>query len=307
MSKEDWQMTAARENHTASDPPRPLAGKRLMVCGKGGSGKSTVTALLALVLEQKDYDVVVIDGDASNPEGLIRLMFGIGVEGEPTPLVEFFGGLDVVTCPVDDPSPLTRINDTVTLSSRPVDLTAEVPQEYWLQRGNIRLLQVGKISTYGQGCDGPLEKVVRDFVIVGEAVSIVDMKAGIEHFGRGVPNANDIVIGVLDYTLESVSIARRMAEFCIDAGISDYWLILNKLGSDEIAAIMLEKLGDLGRRVLGKVHFDPDLVRRGLVGDPVVSYAYLDDFCQISERLEALLAIRRSEVNSGQPPSSVDK
>ena len=33
-------------------------------------------------------------------------MFCLGVEGELKPLIEFFGGIDVVTCPVGDPSPV---------------------------------------------------------------------------------------------------------------------------------------------------------------------------------------------------------
>jgi len=69
----------------------------------------------------------------------------------------------------------------------------------------MTLLQAGKIETYGQGCDGPLEKVVRDFMIEGDAVNLIDMKAGIEHFGRRIPDRMDIILGVLDCTLESVS------------------------------------------------------------------------------------------------------
>ena len=64
---------------------------KISVCGKGGSGKSTVVALMTTILQRKAYEVMVLDGDASNPEGLIRLMFGMGVEGEPKPLIEFFG------------------------------------------------------------------------------------------------------------------------------------------------------------------------------------------------------------------------
>jgi len=81
------------------------------------------------------------------------------------------------------------------------------------------LLQAGKIETYGQGCDGPLEKVVRDFMVEGDAVNLIDMKAGIEHFGRRVPDRMDAVLGVLDPTIESVSIAKRMEEFCQEADI----------------------------------------------------------------------------------------
>ena len=54
-----------------------LFGKRILVCGKGGSGKSTVITLLANALSKKKYEVVVLDGDASNPGGLARLLFGM--------------------------------------------------------------------------------------------------------------------------------------------------------------------------------------------------------------------------------------
>lgn len=36
----------------------------------------------------------------------------------------------------------------------------------------MRFLQLGKISTYGQGIDSPLEKALRDFIASGDAVSI---------------------------------------------------------------------------------------------------------------------------------------
>lgn len=147
---------------------KPMEGKRILVCGKGGSGKSTIVALMADVLQKKAYQTLVLDGDASNPEGLIRLLFGVGVESEPKPLLEFFGGLDVVTCPVDDPSPLTRVDDPEPVTERKIDIDREIPPEYVIQKNGIRMYQAGKIEAYGQGCDGPVEKVVRDFMVDGE-------------------------------------------------------------------------------------------------------------------------------------------
>lgn len=106
---------------------------------------------------------MVLGGNASNSEGLVRLLFGRGVEGEPKLLVEFFGGIDVVTCPVDDPSPLTRINESTPAPEKRIEVFREIGSEYYLRRGRLILFQAGKIQTYGQGCDGPLEKVVKDF------------------------------------------------------------------------------------------------------------------------------------------------
>ncbi len=268
---------------------RLLLGRRILVCGKGGSGKSTLVALMTAILQRKSYQVVVLDGDASNPEGLIRLLFGVGVEGEPKPLVEFFGGVNVVTCPVDDPSPLTRIDDERPVPEHRIDLHREISPEYYLRKGNTTLLQVGKIQTYGQGCDGPLEKVVRDFMIEGEALNLIDMKAGVEHFGRKIPDRRDIILGVLDYTLESVSIAKRMAEFCREAGIENFWLVLNKIGSEEVKSLLMEKLGHLKEKVIGSIAYDQKLIETGLSGNALGECRASTEVENIVNRLEQVV------------------
>jgi len=268
---------------------KPLRGRRILVCGKGGSGKSTVVALMAAVLQRNAYEVVVLDGDGSNPEGLVRLLFGLGVEGEPKPLIEFFGGIDVVTCPVDDPSPLTRINDSKPVPAHRIDLLKELPEEYYLQTGGMTLLQAGKIETYGQGCDGPLEKVVRDFMLKGDAVNLIDMKAGIEHFGRKIPDRMDVILGVLDYTYESVSIAKRMAEFCHQGGIRHFWLILNKIASQEIQSMIVDKLSDLQDKVIGAISYDQVLIKAALSGNALGECMALKEVEHIVERLEQVV------------------
>ena len=270
----------------------PLAGKRIMVCGKGGSGKSTLVALLARSLLKKAYEVLVLDGDASNPEGLVRLMFGYGVEDEPRPLVEFFGGLDVVTCPVDDPSPLTRSGDVRPVPQNRIALGSEVPSEYYLGNDSMRLFQVGKIQTYGQGCDGPLEKVVRDFMVTGDAVNLIDIKAGVEHFGRKVPEHIDVILGVIDCTRESISIAKRMDQFCQNIGVDQFHLILNKVASDDLEAVLREQLGALANKVIGVVHHDQAMMETALSGNALGDCSALHEVQRILDRLEEKMAIK---------------
>ena len=273
-------MTNTRQSN------KPLRGKRILVCGKGGSGKSTLVALMAAALQRKAYEVMVLDGDASNPEGLVRLLFGLGVEGEPKPLIEFFGGTDTVTCPVDDPSPLTRIDDLTPVPEHRIDMYKEISPEYYLRKGSTTLLQAGKIETYGQGCDGPLEKVVRDFMIEGDAVNLIDMKAGTEHFGRKIPDRMDIILGVLDCTLESVSIAKRVAGFCQEAGIKNFWLILNKIESEETESMLMDKLANLREKVIGSIAYDRELIKAGLSGGALDECKTLEEVERIVERLE---------------------
>lgn len=249
---------------TTTSAKAPLCGKRILVCGKGGSGKSTLVTFMARALQEKAYEVLVLDGDASNPEGLVRLMFGYGVEKEPRPLIDFFGGVDVVTCPVDDPSPLTRLGDSKPVPQNRINVASEIRPEFYLRKDGVTLIQVGKIDAYGQGCDGPLEKVVRDFMVEGNAVHLIDIKAGVEHFGRKVPEHIDIIVGVVDCTRESISIARQIDQFCIDIGIEHLWLVLNKVPSAEVEASLRKQLGRLEERVIGVIHDDRTLMEMAL-------------------------------------------
>ena len=283
---------APEQEKRVDRPRRALQRKRILVCGKGGSGKSTLVALIAAILQQKGYPVMVLDGDASNPEGLVRLLFGVGVRGEPKPLIEFFGGIDRVTCPVDDPSPLTRIDDLDPVPARPINLSEEIGPEYSLASGNLRLLQAGKIETYGQGCDGPIEKVVRDFMLEDDVVSLIDEKAGVEHFGRRIPDRMDIILGVLDCTRESVCIARRIQGFAREMAAQNVWFILNKTESDEMAAQMKRLLGELSDNVIGSVPYIPQLVPLSLSGRAMDAHLASTHVEPIVQRLEAIASER---------------
>jgi CO dehydrogenase maturation factor len=216
----------------------------------------------------------------------------LGVEGEPKPLIEYFGGIGAVTCPVDDPSPLTRIDDSVPIPEKRIDVFKEIRPEFYLQKRNITLFHVGKIDTYGQGCDGPLEKVVRDFMVEGDAVNLIDMKAGIEHFGRRIPDRMDVILGVLDCTLESVSTARRIDKFCQEAGIDEFWLVLNKIESEEMETLLLEKLAGLKGKVIGSIAYHQELIKAGLSGNTLGESWALEDVECLVERLEQVISSR---------------
>jgi len=82
-----------------------LNGKRIGIFGKGGSGKSSVTVLLAKALKKSGYDVSVLDADSTN----VGLAQALGIEQPPAPLLDYFGG-GAVTYPMDDPMPLIRVD-----------------------------------------------------------------------------------------------------------------------------------------------------------------------------------------------------
>ena len=60
---------------------RAKYNRKIAVCGKGGSGKSTVAALMARGLQDRGARVLVVDSDESNP-GLYRVL---GFDQRPIP------------------------------------------------------------------------------------------------------------------------------------------------------------------------------------------------------------------------------
>jgi CO dehydrogenase maturation factor len=60
---------------------------KALVCGKGGSGKGTIVALLARQMDEKGNKVLVIDSDESN----IGLHTRLGMQ-KPADLMNYFGG-----------------------------------------------------------------------------------------------------------------------------------------------------------------------------------------------------------------------
>jgi len=61
---------------------------KISVCGKGGSGKSTLVTLLANQAVARGLTVLVVDADESNT-GLFRLL---DFDQPPVPLMELAGG-----------------------------------------------------------------------------------------------------------------------------------------------------------------------------------------------------------------------
>jgi CO dehydrogenase maturation factor len=264
---------------------KPLAGKRILVCGKGGSGKSSLAALMGGALLEREYEVALVDGDASNPGGLTRLVLGAGIG--PQPLIEFFGGREKVLCPVDDPSPLLRLTDLRPVTETHLSLE-EIPPQYFVRRGNLVLFQVGKIHKAYEGCDGPMSKVTRDFILKSTHVSVIDVEAGIEHFGRGVEKNVDIVLIVVDPTFESFEIAKRVTGLCRMIGIRNVWAILNNVFSEEIEAKMRAALQDPSVHILGSVRHDPEVQKTGFEGSAIGPCQSRQDIAACIAKLEAM-------------------
>ena len=274
------------------DQIEQLAGRKIGLFGRGGSGKSTVTALLAKALRLKDYEVVVLDADSTN----MGLPGALGLEPPSRQLIEHFGGMvfrgGSVTCPVDDPTPLA--NPDIFVCEGPEGVVA---------RGvdGISFLTVGKMGREGAGagCDGPISKIARDLKIHGEGadpVTLVDFKAGIEDTARGVVTGLDWAVVVVNPTLAAVEMAADMKKTIEDvrggappatrhlddpalvelarhlyavAPIRGIQCVLNNVPDRRTERFLRRKLAEQGLETAGIIHADASIAHAWLEGKPL--------------------------------------
>lgn len=210
---------------------------KIAVCGKGGSGKSTISALLAKQMA-KTKNVLVLDTDESN----------YGLHGQlglaaPRDLMGYFGGKQSFKQKQRAPktSSLKPSASTSVACQQASGLFEEkwsfssLPSEFVEEKGKIKLMAIGKIHEFGEGCACPMGALTREFLenlaLSENDIVIVDTEAGVEYFGRGVAKDFDTILVVIDPSYESLKLSKKFNEFGEQAG-NRVFFVLNKVEED---------------------------------------------------------------------------
>jgi CO dehydrogenase maturation factor len=230
---------------------------KIMVCGKGGSGKSALTVLMARVLS-KNYKVNIVDSDESNA----LLPWMLGAE-PPKALVEYLGGKGNIfkRGEIDIVNALAAAGRGVRLADLPSEYTTLSPE-------GIRLVTIGKVREYGEGCACPFNFLARallkSLILDDDEVVLVDTDAGVEHLGRGVEEGCDAILSIADPTAESLVLAEILNEEATRLG-KKFWLVANKI-TPSIADAVTMKTKDVGLETVGLVRFDEEVFKSNLEG-----------------------------------------
>jgi CO dehydrogenase maturation factor len=242
---------------------------KICVCGKGGSGKSTVLALLASAFERLGKKVLVLDSDESNAS----LFWMLGFDQPPQPLLDLVGGKKQVQQKMlakftkGDNGPAMSIWELETIP------TSALPSAFVVEKGGCRLVSTGKIHQALEGCACPMGAVTREFLkkleLAPDEIALIDLEAGIEHFGRGVETSVDAVVCVVEPSLESISLAAKIMELTMLTGAAFKGAILNKITSPDQERLVTNKLRERGVPVLGTITFHDDLQQACLEGKPL--------------------------------------
>lgn len=228
---------------------------KISICGKGGSGKSTLVTLLANQAQARNLRVLVVDSDESNS----GLFWMLGFENPPFPLMELVGGKRKLRKKMGRSNILTE--DKI--------YTRDIPSQN-IRRGNgLMLVSIGKILQSLEGCACPMGVLNREFLkklrLTRDEIALIDMEAGVEHFGRGIDEGIDEVLLAVEPSFESITIAEKTKSLAgsIDKNVQ---AVLNKVNSEDIASKLEIQLRRRGIEVIGFIPNDTAVFEACLEG-----------------------------------------
>ncbi|MCX7856731.1 MAG: carbon monoxide dehydrogenase accessory protein CooC [Deltaproteobacteria bacterium] len=233
---------------------------KIAISGKGGVGKTTISAALIRYLSDQGKKVLAIDADpAMNLPGQIGLKIEDYVNFKPlSEMKEFieertgakrgeYGGFFRLNPKVDD-----------------------IPDMYSLKKDQIKVLVLGSINRGGSGCFCPenvlLKNLLSYVLIERDEWVVVDMDAGLEHLGRGTAKYVDRLIVVVEPGMQSIKTAYKIKELSKDLGFENIFLVANKVTSKEDILFVRENAKDMP--LLGYVSFSNKIREAEKIGLP---------------------------------------
>jgi len=257
---------------------------KVAISGKGGVGKTTVTAVWGRLLAAEGRDVFLIDAD---PDANLGHALGLAPADLPAPLV---GLKDLVKDRTgSDPDQVGRyfrLNPHV----------ADLPDAYAVRVQGMRLLVLGGLRGGGKGCACPqgafLKAMLRHLLLERQEVLLLDMEAGLESLGRASVLGADALVAVVEPGQRSLETAAAVERMGREIGLRRFAAVLNKV-TDPAAQVERVRAGlPAGMDLVGSVPYSPALVRADLEGRTILGAdaAVEVALAQAKQRLEALLA-----------------
>jgi len=226
---------------------------KVAMTGKGGVGKSTLSAILAHLAHRDGRTVLAVDAD---PDA--NLAFTLGMPpADIARIVPISRRADLIEertgARMKEFGQLFRLNPEVS----------DVADRFGSDVGGIRLVVLGAVEAGGSGCACPesvfLRALLSDIILRQGDFVIADMEAGIEHLGRGTARAVDVMVVVVEPAFQSVNTAMSITRLAREIGVERVRFVGNKIVSESDAEYLEKSLGPAD--ILGLVPHS-DVIRR---------------------------------------------
>jgi len=253
---------------------------KLAISGKGGVGKTTLSALLAQYYADQGRDVLAVDAD---PSPCLAGALGLpkDLQAKLSPIAE----MDQLIEERTGAKPGT-VGGFFTLNPR-VD---DIPERFSVTHRGVRLLEMGSVDLGGSGCICPesamLKTLFTHLMFREDDILIIDMYAGVEHLGRATVDFVDAMIVVVEPTQRSLGTAAQIKDLAKDIGLNRLWLVGNKVRTEEEKEFLL-KNSPGGIPLLGTLPMDLGVLDADRLGKPV--YDHVPALYKASEEISQTL------------------
>lgn len=209
---------------------------QVAVTGKGGVGKTSVSALLARRWALRGRSVLAIDAD---PDTNLAAILGVPSPETIVPIVEMKELIaERMGTRPGSVGAYFRLNPTV----------ADLPERFCVEHDGLKLMVMGMVRRGGAGCACPentfLKALLSHVLLNPDEVVVVDMEAGLEHLGRGTAGSVDGLLVVVEPSLRSLETLARIRRLASDIGIRRIWPVANKVASAEEHRFLASHLPD---------------------------------------------------------------
>ena len=265
-----------------------IHGAKIAIGGKGGVGKTTVSAILAQLFAEAGYDVLAIDAD---PDVNLASAFGIPDEQSPQPLIRMKELIAERT---------GTGRDTLGAYFKLNPKVSDVPQEYWIEAKGLKLLVLGAITQAGAGCACPegafLKALLTHTILQRQEVVMVDLAAGVEFMGRASVQGIDALVLVVEPGSRSIETANNMAQMARKLGIGCVGAVANKVVETGQADAIASQLRDTV--LLGTIEYSRALQEADLKRAPVfgADSQVTDELKRVKDKLAELIAQVKASV-----------
>jgi len=229
---------------------------KIAVTGKGGVGKTTVSAMIINGFAAEGKRVIAIDAD---PDSNLASALGFENAGSIVPISEMDSLIEERTGAKPGQSgSFFKINPKVD----------DLPEKLSLVKDNIRLMVMGTVKKGGSGCVCPestiLKTLITHVVFYRDDVVVMDMEAGIEHLGRGTARKVDMFSMVVEPGKSSIETDEKIMKLAGDLGVRRIAVIGNKIRNESDEAILRKHLDTM--EILGFIPYDEKFVEADLIG-----------------------------------------
>ncbi|MEW5746053.1 MAG: carbon monoxide dehydrogenase accessory protein CooC [Nitrospirota bacterium] len=252
---------------------------KIAVTGKGGVGKTTLSAVLSHLFASEGKRVIAVDAD---PDANLAQALGVKPADiqKLRPIAEMDDLIEERTgARPGSPGSMFKLNPKVD----------DLPEGIGHRIDGVTLLVMGKSKAAASGCYCPehvfLRRLLKHLIAERDEAIIVDMEAGIEHLTRGTAEAVDAFIVVVEPGQRSVQTAHTVKELAKGLGVQKVFVVANKVRSDSDLAFLREHLGEM--ELLGAMRFSQEVMDADLRGvSPFQTSSLVSDIKEIKARLE---------------------